>query len=166
MVAWGAPVHRGRKQMSVAVSDIQRWWAKIAFPGGSRGCWEWTSRKRFGYGYFWVRGKERRAHRWAYEQCVGPIPDGMTLDHLCRNRACVNPAHLEPVTNKENVLRGKGITANQARQTHCKRGHPLSGANLSFERQRSLLVRRCRACKSARGKAANWYYQRKGKAHG
>lgn len=106
-------------------------------------CWLWTAALHNGYGSFYLPGAgTRRAHRIAYEALVGPIPEGLTLDHLCRNRGCVNPAHLEPVTNKENILRGVGITAENARKTHCVNGHPLEGYNLMFQPG----GRRCREC--------------------
>lgn len=71
-------------------------------------CWLWTSTLRRGYGRFWIApGRFVPAHRFAYELLVGPIPEGLELDHLCRNPACVNPAHLDPVTHRENVRRGK-----------------------------------------------------------
>jgi hypothetical protein len=94
-----------------------------------------------GYGYYHPPGtgpRNVRAHRYVYERLVGPIPAGMTLDHLCRNRACVNPAHLEPVTGPENTRRAVAL------QTHCLRGHPLSGPNLYCRNGR----RHCRECRS------------------
>lgn len=84
------------------------------------------------------------AHRVIYEETLGPIPAGLTLDHLCRNRTCVNPSHLEPVTNRENILRGESLSARRARQTECYRGHPLSGENLYSWGGR----RYCRKCRS------------------
>lgn len=106
-------------------------------------CWVWQA-GRFdnGYGAFGVNRVNRGAHRVAYEWLVGPIPAGMTLDHLCRVRHCVNPAHLEPVSRGENVLRGEGRSAENARKTHCKRGHPLSGDNVRL----SGGGRTCRTC--------------------
>lgn len=85
-------------------------------------CWLWTSshRTRDGYGRKWVKGKRVMAHRWMYERHIGPIPNGMQLDHLCRVRLCVNPRHLEPVTLQENRRRGAEA------QSACRRGgHPL-----------------------------------------
>lgn len=88
------------------------------------GCWLWTGdANNVGYGKVRRNGKAHRAHRYAYEQLVGPIPEGLTLDHLCRVRLCVNPAHLEPVTLRENVMRGTSVTAINAKKTHCPRGH-------------------------------------------
>lgn len=123
-------------------------------------CWIWTGALVHGYGVVTRRGQMNYAHRVAYELLVGPIPNGSTLDHLCHthsqpvcelgdmcpHRACVNPAHLEPVAGKVNTLRGFGPSGKNSRKTHCKRGHPLSGDNL-YERNGR---RHCRACRSAR----------------
>ena len=100
-----------------------------------RGCWLWTGPiATNGYGRASVDGRNVAAHRYCYEQLVGPIPDGLELDHVkargCTSRACVNPAHLEPVTHRENTLRGETITAAAARRTHCPRGHELAPGNL------------------------------------
>lgn len=95
------------------------------------GCWRWTDvLVANGYGYLGIGGRSGRkvqAHRLAYELFIGPIPDGLEIDHLCRNRWCVNPDHLEAVTRRTNLLRGNGQSAVNFRKTKCSRGHPLSG---------------------------------------
>jgi hypothetical protein len=109
-------------------------------------CWLWTGRlDKDGYGVVGHKGADRRAHRASYEALRGSIPPGLVIDHLCRVRNCINPDHMEPVTNAVNVLRGEGWAAKQARQTSCKRGHPFAGANLFYCRG----SRRCRACHRA-----------------
>ena len=106
-------------------------------------CWVWAgSLDKDGYGSFYDGAKTVRAHRFAYEAFVGPIPPGLEIDHKCRREGCVNPAHLEPVPRKINNLRSRSPSALQAAQTECKRGHPLSGANLLLKQGR----RRCREC--------------------
>lgn len=108
-------------------------------------CWVW---QRFinpgGYGMLKIDGRTKVAHRDSYERLVGPIPEGLELDHLCRVRACVNPDHLEPVTGRVNILRGEGQGAKHARKTHCVHGHPLSGDNIWVSPQG---WRRCLTCK-------------------
>jgi hypothetical protein len=115
------------------------------------GCIVWIGRlHRSGYADFYVDGKLVMAHRFAYEQANGPIPEGMQLDHLCRNRRCVNPNHLEPVTSRENTMRSPiSPAAVNARKTHCVNGHALDGENLRIDYQG---YRRCIACQSARSK--------------
>jgi hypothetical protein len=113
------------------------------------GCWLWAGATMWnGYGQATPLrsdppGTTTLVHRRAYEILVGPIPDGMTLDHLCRVRECVNPDHMEPVTMRDNMLRGRSPAAYHARATHCPKGHPYFGANLY---QRPNGSRGCRAC--------------------
>lgn len=121
----------------------ERFWQKV---DRTATCWLWTGsvagRTAWGaYGRF--EGKQ--AHRWSYERFVGPIPEALTLDHLCRVTLCVNPAHLEPVTQRENILRGTAPAAVNHRKTHCKRGHLLNGDNV---RATPKGGRACRACDS------------------
>lgn len=125
-------------------SAVDRFTRRIDRDPGT-GCWNWTgSLTGQGYGRIRVGDKGRVvAHRFSYELYVGSIPDGLQIDHLCRNRRCVNPAHMEPVTSRENTLRGDAPAARQARQTRCLRDHALSGKNL---RLRPSGKRECRTC--------------------
>lgn len=107
------------------------------------GCWNWNGVTPRGYGYIMRDGVRHQAHRYMYERAVGPVPEGLQLDHLCRNRSCVNPAHLEPVTCRENLMRGDTLAAQNAAKTHCAHGHPLSGENLYIEPKGSRVCRTC-----------------------
>lgn len=147
-------------------AEIARFWPRVQRVSE---CWDWMAGKTLaGYGRIRAGGRSVYAHRMSYELAKGPIPDGLTIDHLCRNRGCVNPAHLEAVPIGVNVLRGNGIAARRARgeivdvkslrksqptpKTHCIRGHELSGRNLVTTRSASYLDgvrRRCRICQSA-----------------
>lgn len=129
-----------------------RFWAKVD-KSGLGGCWLWTAQiTASGYGGFWT-GKPDFAHRYAYQLLVGPIPAGRQLDHLCRVRHCVNPAHLEPVTGRENTLRGEGISATNARKTRCKYGHPFDAEN-TYTYRGSRICKTCMAERLRRRRAA------------
>ena len=110
-------------------------------------CWIWTGTPAHGgYATMKVRGRWLGAHRASYEAFIGPIPKGMVLDHLCKRPLCVNPAHLEPVTQRVNVLRGDTLPAANAAKTECKHGH-------SFDADNTYITpdgrRECRACRYA-----------------
>lgn len=108
------------------MSVEERFWSKVD-RSAAGGCWVWTAATACGYGRFAVsHGQLVQAHRFAYELLVGPIPEGLELDHLCRNRACVNPAHLEPVTTRVNLLRGVGASAQNVLKDRCPNGHSYS----------------------------------------
>lgn len=125
-----------------------RFWAKVR---KSDGCWEWTGALVRGYGRVNVQSLPSRrkvtalAHRVSYELLVGLIPDGLHLDHLCRNTRCVRPDHLEAVSQQENNRR--------ARKTHCLRGHPFDEANTYRRKDRN--ERMCRTCHRERQAAYN-----------
>lgn len=116
-------------------------WPKVRM---THTCWIWTAaRNRHGYGLFpYDRGT--LAHRAAYELLVGQIPNGRELDHLCRNPSCVNPAHLEPVVHRENMLRGDTLGGRNAAKTHCVNGHEFTPENTYVFPNGH---RKCRACK-------------------
>ena len=125
------------------------------------GCWLVRGRKDK---YFYIHptpgGPKEAAHRYVYEAFVGPIPRGFVVDHLCENRGCQNPLHLEPVTMQLNIQRGRA-GARQAEKTNCLRGHPLSGQNLYLIRSGDrVIARRCRACNAL---AARRYYESRGR---
>lgn len=127
-------------------SSAARFWSKVLV-GEPSECWLWKPLGSVnGYGQFTCNGKTRLAHRTSYELAKGEIPAGLTIDHLCRVRNCVNPAHLEAVTRAENLRRAKSWengASFQREKTHCPYGHPYSGENLRICKDGK---RACRAC--------------------
>jgi hypothetical protein len=122
-------------------SVVERFEAKLLAAGD---CWIWNAKRAHnGYGQFYVSGRQVIAHRFSYELHVGPIPEGLQIDHLCRVRACVNPAHLEVVTHAENMRR--------IRRSHCIHQHPLTDDNVYFDKVRGK--RHCRECRRERVRA-------------
>lgn len=124
------------------IDVTSRFWKKV---NKTENCWLWTaSQNGWGYERFYVSSKVfKLAHRYSYEILMGPIKNGLDLDHLCRVRSCVNPAHLEPVTRKVNARRGSW-----GMKTHCPSGHPYSGTNLDVYRG----GRRCKTCQLTHSK--------------
>lgn len=125
----------------------ERFWSKV---NKTESCWLWEAYvTQAGYGQTHFEGKLQYAHRVAYSLTKGNIPKDMTIDHLCKTRACVNPAHLEVVTRGENTLRGNSPAAINRLKTMCKRGHPLTPDNIYVWRK----MRGCRQCKNIRQRA-------------
>lgn len=111
------------------------------------GCWNWDrAQDGHGYGQYLhpVTKTNTHPHRYLYEREFGPIPDGLQIDHLCRNRLCVNPSHMEAVTPRENILRGVGSSAVAARKTHCVRGHEFAPENTHITTQGARACITCR----------------------
>ena len=158
----------------MARPPAERFWEKVDFDGPiplepwiplSTGCWLWTAAlNAYGYGHFGVGMSSRdapvRAHRFAYEQLFGSIPSDREIDHLCRVRHCVRPEHLDLVTTRTNLLRGRSFAAVNAHKTHCVNGHSLEDQdNVYAWRGR----RKCRTCHR---EADRRYYARKAAVNG
>lgn len=136
------------------MTDLERFWAKV---NKTDDCWLWTAAAQHGYGKFKADGRPVRVHRWAYKMFVGPIPAGLTIDHTCHtrdvatcvggddclHRRCVNPSHLEAVTQKVNVNRGAVV---MSRRTHCRRKHEYTPENTIVT---ATGARQCRTCTRA-----------------
>ncbi len=128
--------------MGKRVDPVERFWARV--DRSPDGCWLWKGGHfNNGYALISIERRPKGAHRFAYELLVGPIPDGLQLDHLCRVRGCVNPKHLEPVTPRTNLLRGATKAAANAAKTHCMHGHEFTAENTVIMKSGS---RSCREC--------------------
>lgn len=136
---------------------VASFWGRVDRSGGPDSCWFWLSTIVDGYGRCRRQGRLVPAHRVAYEMTVGPIPEGLVLDHVkargCTNKHCVNPAHLEIVTHQVNLLRGDGASGTNARKTHCPRGHEYTDANTLLCQQRYGTMRICKQCKHEKDRA-------------
>lgn len=127
------------------------------------GCWIWMGCiNDSGYGIAYCEKTLVRAHRLSYLIHIGPIPDGLELDHLCRVRCCVNPAHLEAVTRKENLRRGINAESNR---THCPQGHPYNEENTLISKWKGKTGRQCRICHAKYSAIATRKWKDKKAAH-
>jgi len=127
-----------------------RFWDKVEAVSET-GCWRWTAGLRNGYGHYWAGvDRTRYAHRVSYEAFACEISKGLVLDHLCRNRKCVNPSHLEVVTHKVNILRGEGACAKHARKALCSQGHSYDKV---YKTGKQKGMRYCGTCKNKRQRA-------------
>lgn len=141
-------------------TESERFWEKV---DKTNSCWLWTA-GRFGrdkeYGCFYPTSSRKPvgAHVWSYVQAKGPVPFGLVVDHLCNVTTCVNPDHLEAKSHQANILRGRGLAAREAKQTHCKRGHSLDDAFILSRNRRD-----CRQCRKIRNDNRAYEYR---KEHG
>ncbi len=128
------------------IADSENIWKYITIPKDPKACWIWIGRlSPEGYDKFSFINHEYLAHRFVYEYLVGQIPKELQIDHLCRNKACVNPHHLEPVTSKININRGKGNPNKY--KIKCKNGHPFNKNNIYYQIENGYVKRKCVQCR-------------------
>jgi hypothetical protein len=126
------------------ISEHERFFNKVE---KTSECWNWmASKNQKGYGQFCVNGKTRLAHRYSYLNYIGSIPEGKVLDHICRNKGCVNPNHLRPLTIVENAQRDHIL------KTHCIKGHELIGENIYYQKNGKKFKRTCNMCRKISGR--------------
>ncbi len=137
------------KDYTASMATVEeRFWPKIEV--ADSGCWEWRGAISSGYGRIRIEGHTRLAHRWAYEDAYGPVPNGLELDHLCKNTRCVRPSHLEAVSHLANMQRGD-LSGNGGSKphSHCSRGHRWTAVNSAKSHRTG---RCCRICKNEAGR--------------
>jgi hypothetical protein len=137
----GNPMSGRPQRERLRGTPLERFWSCV---NKTDTCWLWTGRILEGYAKLWFDRRDHSAHRLSYEWFIGPVPDGLELDHLCRVPHCINPSHLEAVTHRLNVLRGESPTAVNARKTHCPAGHLYDLSNTIYWGA----GRYCRACRA------------------
>lgn len=155
--------------MTVAIDDPRlppHFWTKVS-PEPNSGCWLWAgTAMKNGYGQFRTGPRMSLAHRVAFRSLVGEVREGLDLDHLCRTRCCVNPAHLEPVSRKENLARGLSGRRRQSvllDRAHCKEGHPMPPR--AVRENGTLAPWVCRLCSRAAQNAYNAAHRKEARAY-
>lgn len=137
------PTMRYKSIPELTPEQEDRFWSNVDVPAQPSCCWEWIGeRNHKGYGRVSINASRFVVHRVAYSLLIEPVPEDMQIDHLCRTRYCVNPDHLQPVTNRENLVRGYGVIARSVRATHCPQGHAYTPENTRLYRR----ARVCRTC--------------------
>lgn len=147
LLGWTAAewAHRARS-LKEALVNFASIWQRVRIDDAA-GCWLWTGPLSDGYARAWIGGSDALLHRVVYGVLKAPIPDGLVIDHLCRQRNCLNPEHLEPVTNRENLVRGSTLAAANVKKTHCPYGHAYDNLRA---RPDGRFFRACKACERRR----------------
>lgn len=158
----GIKPDRQQRFERISLNTEEKFWSKVK---KTKSCWLWTGTKTHnGYGQFYSKINGNlfyRSHRFSFWLHRGFLDKKLTIDHLCRKRLCVNPSHLEQVSNRTNVLRGNGIPAKNYRKKNCKWGHPFSAPNLYMDQG----FRRCRTCSRRKAKDRRFKQKIVGAAH-